>query len=117
MLPLTWWNLFATSCYNHCSCITIFILNIGFMIPLFWRNNTIERQIHSNSFSIFILYIRIMIIFFIWYSSIHSIIKCLCSISIFIPFRIFILFILPFLWNRNTIIPKIITYSLIIFIF
>ena len=73
-------------------------------------------QIHSNSISIFILYIRIMIIFFIRYSSKPCIIKCLRSIPIFISLRILILFILPFFWHHYSLVPKIVTYSLRIII-
>ena len=86
------------------------------MFPLFWWNNTITCKIYSYSPVITIYNSRIMIIFFIWYfllfiSLIHSF-----SLIVFIFFWIFVLFILPIFWNYNSIIPKIITYSITIFI-
>ena len=60
-----------------------------------------------------------MIIFFVWYSLFFSsLMHSFCKISSsFIFWWIFILIILPFLRNHNTIIPKIITNCVSIFIF
>ena len=97
-------------------------------MPFFRRNNTIRSKIHSNCIFIIILYIRIVIIFFIWYFSLYSIFHSICNIIptmiVFLillfkikTFWIFILIILPIFWNINSIVPKIITYSMIIIIF
>ena len=87
------------------------------MLPLLRWNYTITSKHHSYSPSMSTFNIRIMIIFLIWYfilikSLIHSF-----SFSIFIFLWIFILPILPLFRYLNSIIPKIITYCMIIIIF
>ena len=100
IIPFIWnrkFIKFKTICYS----IMIIIFNIWIMLPLFRRNNRSPCQINSNSISITV-YIRIMIIFFIWYLSLYSIFHSICNIIIsFIiidfkikTFWIFILFIL-----------------------
>ena len=60
-----------------------------------------------------------MIIFFVWYFLfVSSLMHSFCKISSSLIFWwIFILLILPSFRNHNTIIPKIITYGVSIFIF
>ena len=63
--------------------------------------------------------------FFIWNFSLYSLFHSVCNVITKIPSNIikpktlwiFILFILPSFRNHNTIIPKIITYGVPIFIF
>ena len=57
-----------------------------------------------------------MIMLFIWYPSPICIIKCFRSTITIFFFRIFILFILPFIRNFYSIIPQIITNSISIII-
>ena len=120
MFPLLFWNLFTILCYKNCSCITIIILYIRFMIPLFWRNN-LSFTCKSHSYSpITTNNIRIMIIFLVRHLSfIISLYKChgkIYTIFTFLEFWISILIILPNFWNYYSIIPQIITYCIPIFI-
>ena len=109
MLPLLWWNNTIT-CKIHCNSPTIIICYFWTMFPLFRGNYSIICKIHSNSPFTLTCNVWIMIIFLIWnLLLIISLIHCLSSIKfIFISFWILILFILPFFWNYNSIIPKII---------
>ena len=87
-------------------------------MPLFWRNYSIISKIHSNCPSTLTHNIWIMIIFFIWnLLFIISLMHCFCKIPSFFCFWwIFILLILPSLRYLNSIIPKIVTNSITIFI-
>ena len=88
-------------------------------MPLLRRNYFIISKHHSNSPFIIIYNSWIMIVFLVWYFLfIISLIHSFCKIISFFTFLwIFILLILPSFRNHNTIIPKIITYSVSIFIF
>ena len=108
MFPLFRRKLLTILCYIRCSRTTMIILYIWFMIPLFWGNNTIFSKSHSYC-PVTRSNIRIMIIFFIrYFSFIICLYKChstVYTILTFLFFRILILFILPFFWHHNTIIP------------
>ena len=88
------------------------------MFPLFRGNYFIMSKIHSNSPSIITYNIRIMIIFLIWnLLLIISLMHSFCKIISFFSFLwIFILFILPIFWHLYSIIPKIVTNCITIFI-
>ena len=98
------------------------------MLPLFWRNNTFRNKMHGYSITMIILYSWIMIMFLIWYLFLYSIFHGIRNIMInciemsIIVFKIkvlgiLILIILPFFRYLNSIIPNIVTNSMIFIIF